>query len=74
LESLGFVGEEVNKVIIRGVQQILRNEAMPDIAPKHYANFNKLEDLEVEHIVDFIATSLFVSSDMEFTFWTLTLF
>ena len=53
LESLGFIGEEVNKIITRGVQQILRQDDIPDINPKYYSGFNKLEDLEVEHIVDF---------------------
>jgi hypothetical protein len=53
LESLGFMGEEVNKIITRGVQQILKRENTPDINPKYYSGFNKLEDLEVEQIVDF---------------------
>ena len=29
LESLGFVGEEINRIITRGIQQILRREEMP---------------------------------------------
>ena len=53
LENLGFVGEEINRIITRGIQQILRRKEMPDVAPKYYANFNKLKDLEVETITDF---------------------
>jgi hypothetical protein len=53
LESLGFVGKEVNKIITRGVQQILKQDDTPNINPKYYAGFNKLEDLKVEQIVDF---------------------
>lgn len=53
LESLGFVGKEVNKIITCGVQQILKREDTPDINPKYYAGFNKLEDLAVEQIIDF---------------------
>jgi hypothetical protein len=40
LESLGFIGEEVNIIITRCVQQILKRENTPDINPKYYAGFN----------------------------------
>lgn len=53
LESLGFQGEEVAKIITRGVKQILDRDEPADINPKYFSGFTKLEELELGAFVDF---------------------
>lgn len=53
LEELGYVGDDVQKVILQGVGPILSRRDSPDINPKYYSGFQKLEELIVEDFVDF---------------------
>ena len=53
LEELGYTGREVETTIVRDVAALLTRWDTPDINPKYYSGFSKLEDLSVESIVDF---------------------
>lgn len=53
LEELGFEGREMETTIMRDIAALLDRWEAPDVNPKYYSGFTKLEELTVESIVDF---------------------
>jgi predicted Fe-S protein YdhL (DUF1289 family) len=53
LEELGYVTPEVQRVVLRGASFVILYEDKPDINPKYYNGFNRLEELNTEEFVDF---------------------
>ena len=54
LSTLGF-GQESYQTVGAGIVLVLQHWSTPDINPKYYSGFHKLEELTVEHFVDFYA-------------------
>jgi hypothetical protein len=53
LDELGYVTPEVQKVVLRGASFVIMHDEKPDINPKYYTGFNRLEELNNEEFVDF---------------------
>jgi hypothetical protein len=53
MEELGYVTPEVQRVVLRGASFVILYEDKPDINPKYYTGFTRLEELNTEDFVDF---------------------
>jgi hypothetical protein len=53
LEELGFEGREMEATIMQDIASLLDRWEAPDVNPKYYSGFTKLEELTFESIVGF---------------------
>ena len=53
LGELGYEGQDVKNTILRDVASLLDRWDTPDVNPKYYSGFSKLEELNVESFIDF---------------------